>query len=130
MAFVFWDAHAIIFIAYLEKERAINSDHYIALLDRLKDEIAEKRTHIKKKKVLLHQNNAPCQKSMNWASNYFLIRHLKRMLAGKKFSSNEGVIAETEAYFEANDKSYYNNGIEKLEGRYHQCITLEGNYVE
>ncbi|GFU02016.1 putative DD34D transposase [Nephila pilipes] len=63
-------------------------------------------------------------------SDYFLFSDLKRMLAGKKFSSNEEVIAETEAYFEAKDKSYYKNGIEKLEGRYNQCITLEGNYVE
>ncbi|KAF7281529.1 hypothetical protein GWI33_004565 [Rhynchophorus ferrugineus] len=55
---------------------------------------------------------------------------LKRMLAGKKFSLNEEVIAETEAYFKAKDKSYYKNGIEKLEGRYNQCITLKGNYVE
>lgn len=41
MASVFWDAHGIIFIDYLEKGRTINSDYYIALLDRLKDEIAE-----------------------------------------------------------------------------------------
>jgi hypothetical protein len=36
-----------------------------------------------------------------------LFADLKRMLAGKKFSSNEVVIAETEAYFEAKEKSYY-----------------------
>jgi hypothetical protein len=35
------------------------------------------------------------------------------MLAGKKFSTNEEVIAETEAYFEAILKSYYKNGIAK-----------------
>ncbi|KAF7263152.1 hypothetical protein GWI33_003556, partial [Rhynchophorus ferrugineus] len=63
-------------------------------------------------------------------SEYFLFPDLKRMFAGKKFSSNEEVISETETYFEAKDKSYYKNGIEKLEGGYHQCVTLEGNYVE
>jgi hypothetical protein len=36
------------------------------------------------------------------------------MLAGKNFSSIEEVIAETEAYFEAKEKSYFKNGIEKL----------------
>ncbi|KAF7276887.1 hypothetical protein GWI33_009684 [Rhynchophorus ferrugineus] len=35
-----------------------------ALLDRLKDEIAEQRPYLKKKKVLLHQDNAPCHKSL------------------------------------------------------------------
>ncbi|KAF7285955.1 hypothetical protein GWI33_008926 [Rhynchophorus ferrugineus] len=61
-------------------------------------------------------------------SDYFLFSDLKRMLGGKRFSSNEEV-AETEAYFEAKDKSYYKTGIEKLEGCYNQYITLEGNYV-
>lgn len=59
-----------------------------------------------------------------------MVSDLKRMLAGKKFSANEEVIAETEAYFEAKDKSYYKNGIKKLEDRYNRCIALEGNYVE
>ncbi|KAF7279425.1 hypothetical protein GWI33_007274 [Rhynchophorus ferrugineus] len=54
MASAFWDAHAIIFIDYLERRRTINSDYYIALLGRLKDEIAEKRLHLKKKELLLH----------------------------------------------------------------------------
>lgn len=36
------------------------------------------------------------------------------MLAGKKFSGDEQVIAHTEAYFEARDKSYFKNGTEKL----------------
>ena len=40
------------------------------------------------------------------------------------------VIEETEAYFEAKDKSYYKNGIEKLYDRYNRCITREGNYIE
>jgi len=52
------------------------------------------------------------------------------MLTGMKFSANEEVIAETEAYFEAKDKSYYKNGIEKFEDRYNCCIALDGNYVE
>jgi [histone H3]-lysine36 N-dimethyltransferase SETMAR len=34
-------------------------------------------------------------------SDFFLLADLKRMLAGKKFSTNEKVIVETEAYFEA-----------------------------
>ena len=41
---VFWDAHGIIYINYLEKGKYINSDYYIELLVRLKDEIAKKTT--------------------------------------------------------------------------------------
>ena len=152
MASVFWDAHGIIFIDYLEKGKTINSDYYIALLERLKDEIAEKRPHLKKKKVLFHQDNAPCHKSMKTMAklnelgyellpyppyspdlaprDYFLFADLKRMLAGKKFKDNDGVIAETEAYFAEKTKEYYKSGIEKLEDRCNRCIALEGNYVE
>jgi [histone H3]-lysine36 N-dimethyltransferase SETMAR len=41
---------------------------------------------------------APC--------DFFLFADLKKMLAGKKFSTNEEVVVETEAYFEAISKSY------------------------
>lgn len=61
--------------------------------------------------------------------DFFLFSDLKRMLAGKKFSADEEVIAETEAYFEAKDK-YYKNGIEILYDHYNRCIAVEGNYIE
>ena len=52
------------------------------------------------------------------------------MLLEKRFGSNEEVIAETEAYFESKDESFYKKGIEKLEKRRNQCITFEGNNVD
>ena len=48
-------------------------------------------------------------------SGYYLLADLKIMLHGKRFGSNGKVIAETEAYFEAKDKSFYKKGIEMLE---------------
>ena len=38
-ASVFWDAHGVLFIDYLEKCKTINSEHYIGQLMRLKNEI-------------------------------------------------------------------------------------------
>ena len=64
------------------------------------------------------------------SSDYYLFPNLKQWLQGKRFISNEEVIAETEAYFENLDVSYYRKGIKMLENRYTKCITLEGNYVE
>ena len=49
LASVFWDAQAILVIDYLEKGRTINSKYYIALLVRLKKEIAKKRLQMKKR---------------------------------------------------------------------------------
>jgi [histone H3]-lysine36 N-dimethyltransferase SETMAR len=39
-------------------------------------------------------------------SDFFLFADLKRLLAGKKFSTNEEGIAEIDTYFEAISKSY------------------------
>ena len=52
------------------------------------------------------------------------------MLQGKRFGFNEEVIGETEAYFESKDESFLKIGIEKLEKRWNECVTLEGNYID
>ena len=51
-------------------------------------------------------------------------------LAPSDFCYNEEVIAETEAYFESKDESFYKKRIEKLEKHWNECITVEGNYVD
>ena len=118
---------------------------------RLKEEIANKRPQMDKKKALFHQDNAPCHKSIATMaklhelhfkllphppysldlplSDFWMFAYLKRMLQGKRFSSNEEIISETEAYFEVKDKLFYKKGIELLEKRWNQCITLEGVYL-
>ena len=47
-------------------------------------------------------------------SDYYLFADLEKMLQGKRFYSNEEVTTETNAYFEAKDKSFYKKGIEML----------------
>ena len=81
MASVFWDAYGIISIDYVEKGKYINSDHYIELLVRLKDEIAKKRPHMKKKKIIFHQDNAPYSPDLA-PSDYWLFYDLKKMPQG------------------------------------------------
>ncbi|KAG5346213.1 SETMR methyltransferase, partial [Acromyrmex charruanus] len=53
--------------------------------------------------------------------NYFLFPNLKKWFE---------LIAETEAYFEGMDKSYYSNGLKKLENRWIKCTELKTDYVE
>ena len=48
LAFIFWDTQGILFINYLEKGRTNNSEYYIALLVRLKEEIFKKQPQMKK----------------------------------------------------------------------------------
>ena len=52
------------------------------------------------------------------------------MIQGKRFGSKEEVIAETEVYFKAEDKSFYKKGIEMLEKRWNESITLDRNYAD
>ena len=111
----------ILFIDYLEKGRTINSEYYITLWMRLKEEIAKKQPQMKEK-VLFHQDNALCHKSIATRaklhelhfellphplyspdlapSDNWLFEDFKKMLQRKRFGSNEEVILETEDYLE------------------------------
>ena len=40
-------------------------------------------------------------------SDYWLFADQKKMILGKRFSSNEEAIAEIKAYFESKDESFY-----------------------
>lgn len=137
---------------FREKGKTITGAYYAALLDRLNDAIKEKRPHLKKKKVLFHQDNASAHKSMIAMAkihelryellphppystdltpcDFLLFPNLKNWLGGKRFTSNEEAINETNAYFEELDKSYFSGGLKKLESRWTKCIELKGDYVE
>lgn len=54
-------------------------------------------------------------------SDYFLFSNFRKLFAEQKFKIDEEKIAETTSYFEATDKSYQKNGIEKLYERYSRC---------
>ena len=130
----------VVFINYLGKGRAITGPYYAVLLDRLVEEIRKKQPHLQKKKILFYDSNAlshtsniaqtkrhelgfellpPLSYSPDLVPNeYYLFPHLKRWLCGRRFESNEEVEWETEGYFEGFDKSYYLEGIEKLDSSY------------
>jgi [histone H3]-lysine36 N-dimethyltransferase SETMAR len=136
MVTVFWDSYGIVLIDYLEKGKTITGVYYASLIDKLKAEIAKKRPHLEKKKVLFHQDNnkpfhtsavvmtkidklqfelidhPPNSPDLN-PSDFFLFRRLKIWLGGQKFSSNEEIIASVEAYFAEQDANYYLNGLKE-----------------
>lgn len=129
MASIFWDAQGIIFIDYLEKGKSINSEYYMTLLIKLKEEISVKRPGMAKKKILFHQDNAPSHRSIATMaklselrfellphppyspdlapSDYFLFSNLKKHLQGKSYGSNDKVIEATNDYFAASMAEMY-----------------------
>jgi len=92
-----------------------------------------------KKKVLFHHDNAPAHTSALAKAklvelgyellphppyspdlapcDFFLIPNLKKSLVGQKFASNEEVVAVTEAFFADLEKTYFSDGLKKLENR-------------
>lgn len=151
MAAAFWDANGLIFIDYYE-QRTTNNEYYMVLLERLKAEIVAKRPKMKKKQILFHHDHTPCQGSVTTMakmnelnfelvphpplspdlspSNYWLIPALKKTLSGKKFTSNNEVIAAAEAFFDEQDSLFYWKGVEMLEKRWTDCIARDGNYID
>lgn len=154
-ATVFWDSQGIIHIDYLEKGKTITGVYYAELLERFNVELKKKRPRLAmaKKKVLFHQDNAPAHTTAAVSmaklfelryellphptfspdlapGDFFLFPNLKKSLAGKRYRSNEEVIAATEDYFAALDKSYFSEGLKRLEYRWVRCIELKGDYVE
>ena len=133
MTSVFWFAHGVIFIDYLEKGRTITGAYYAVLLDRLFDEIRREWPYLKKEKIIFHYDSALSHTS-NIAqakkdelsfkshphpryspdlapSDYYLFRNFKRWLCGRRF------------------ESYYLLRIEKLKNRWTR-IELKGEYIK
>ena len=69
MASVSWYARGIIFIDYLQKGKAINCEYHSKLLQRLTGEIKKNRSHMGKKKLVFHQDNAPVHTSVSVTTN-------------------------------------------------------------
>ena len=57
-------------------------------------------------------------------SNYRLFEKPQKNAPGRKFGSNEKVISETEAYFEAKDKSFNKKGITQEEDFVEFCLKV------
>ncbi|XP_023220365.1 histone-lysine N-methyltransferase SETMAR-like [Centruroides sculpturatus] len=142
MASVFWDS-----------PRKNNQRQYYAnLLQRFSDEIKKKRSHLAKKKVLFHQDNAPVHTSVIAMakinelrfkllphapyspdlapSDYFLFPNLKNWFGDKRFANNEEVESAVDGYFEKPYNSHYKRGIEAILHCWKKCIELKGDYVE
>jgi len=132
MATVFWDSQGVIYIDYLKKGKTVTGLYYFELLGRFAAELQKIRPHLAKKKVLFHHDNTsalevgelgyelphpPCSPDLA-PCDFFLFPNLKKSLDGQKFASNEEVVAATEAYFADLEKTYFSDGLKKLEHRW------------
>ena len=152
MASVFWDAKGILMIDYLPRGQTITGDYYADLLHKLQECIQQKRPGLARKKIIFHQDNArvhTCVKAMAKInelhyellphppyspdlapSDFHLFPKLKNFLGGRKFETNDAVIAAVEEYFAGLEETHFMEGITALERRWTKCVELKGDYVE
>lgn len=152
MLTVFWDNSGIILYDYLQKGQTMNGEYYAELLKMLKREIAAKRRGKLRKGVLLLQDNAPSHRSVVATtaatkcgfeilphpayspdlapSDFFLFPNLKNELKGKRFDDENDVKQAAETFLNAQQQSFYSEGLFKVKARWQKCITLAGDYVE
>ena len=150
MATVFWDTRGIIHIDYLPSKQTINGDYYTALLVRF-NTFKKKRSHLAKKKVLFHQNNArvhTCPAPMakfnefryGFASPSSIFARFCPLRLFPVFKSEEMVRRieihhqrathrKTEAYFEGVGQMILFGRLKKV-GELLKYIELKGDYVE
>ena len=62
--------------------------------------------------------------------DFWLFSHLKKFIRGKRFSSNEEVIAAVGAYFNSLPVSHFRDGIHKLKDHWNKSTEVQGDYIE
>ena len=104
----------------------------MALMDQLSAEIKKKTASYAEEKSAVppRQCTEPQVHENDSQIEWIKLRIASSPSIFSRFGFNEEVIAEAEAYFESKDESFYEKGIEKLEKRWNECITLERNYVD
>jgi len=133
-------ARDISFVDYLQNGRTVNGECYVyGVIGAIEGRNCEKTTTTEVQctvsQVDRHTNRPlncfPVHRVLRiWLpGDYYLFADLKRTSRGKRFGPDEEAIAETEAYFEAKDKSFYEKGIVTLEKRWNERIALKGDCV-
>jgi histone-lysine N-methyltransferase SETMAR len=121
-------------------------------MDRLREAVRRKRPGLLRKgAVLLHDNASShtANQTREWLqkygwevlphppyspdlapSDFHLFGPLKRHLAGKRFQSDDEVVAEVHAWLNSLDRSFFTEGIFELVHRWDKCLNLFGDYIE
>jgi histone-lysine N-methyltransferase SETMAR len=131
-------------VDYLEKSATITAKYYVALLDKLKQQLVSKHRGKLLKRILFLQDNAAPHKAATMhlkladihfevlkhpayspdlaPSDYCLFPNLKE----QKFSSNEEVTLAADGWFAAQPKKFFLDGLKKSEQRSHKCVWNSG----
>lgn len=153
MLTVFWDSQGPLLEHYQERGTTINSVRYSEMLTaKLKPAIRSKRRGLLSKGVvLLHDNARPhtaahtaeTLQKLNFEvldhppyspdlapSDFHLFGPLKEAIRGRRFSSDEPLKEAVHSWLASQPKTFFHEGIRKLEQRWTKCVEKQGDYVE
>ena len=153
MLTVFWDSRGPILEHYLETGSTVNSERYSdMLINKLKPAIRNKRRGLLSEGVLLLHDNARPHTAAHTIqtlqklhfevlehppyspdlapSDYHLFGPLKDALRGRCFATDQQVKEAVHMWLNAQQKTFFSEGIEKLVQRWTKCIEKQGDYVE
>lgn len=153
LATVFWDSKGVILMDVLENGKTMTATYYCSLLEKLKTAILVKRrrkttdgflyllqdnacphtAHLTQAKIAeMHLNILPHPPySPDLApSDYYLFSPMKGALKGQNCASSEEVQEKLQEWLNTKAGSFFENGINKLPGRWQRCIDNNGCYFE
>jgi len=148
----FWDEKGLLLLEFMPQKTTITGQTYANTITALREAIKEKRRGKLSAGVLLLHDNAPVHMSAKpqaairqcgfqqlnhppyspdlAPSDYFLFRVMKKLLRGKRFSSDEEVKEAVTTWFEEQSKYFFSRGIKSLQEKWAKCIELLGDYIE
>ena len=62
--------------------------------------------------------------------DYYLFPKMKKELSGCHFHTNDDVKQAVEAFLEAQNATFYREGIQMLQHCWTKCVSLQGDFVE
>ena len=152
MATIYWDSQGVLLADYLPHGRTINGEYFGSVILQLHDAVRSKRRGKLASRPLLLIDNAPAHSSVVGQaaihdagftqlqhppyspdlapSDYYLFRHLKKHLRGKRFAADEELIGEINLWFDTRPDGFYSAGIEELPTRWTKCNEKGGVYFE
>lgn len=157
MLTVFWDIEGPILVDFLPPRTCVDSDHYLEVLGRLKENIRCKRPHLwakdpaatnpKQRKFISHASSHTSSITLAFfldipllahppyspdlaPSDYFLFPHLKSGLAARQMRNLEDLKACVHRELRAIPKEDYRAAIDQWPVRWMKCIEANGSYFE
>ena len=151
MCTVLWDWKGVMLLDFLEPGQTINSDHYIAMLTKLKAQISRVRPEEMTTFLLQHDNTRLHTSlktlehivNLGWTvvqhppyspdfvpSDFHLFGPMKEGLCGQHFPSNNAVVQAGKQWATSTGADFYECSMQALVHHWQKCMASGGDYVK